>query len=85
MRPLRNSARSEKLGHFDEVLHLSEPAYAGRPIGGERKSKDRKMDNFNERDGLCNGLMIVRMGMIHMIDFYHAYRACPVYSDLKQD
>ncbi|MES2122611.1 MAG: FAD-dependent monooxygenase, partial [Chlamydiota bacterium] len=41
LRPLHKSDFLEKIGDFDEISHLSEPAYAGRPIEGERKSKDR--------------------------------------------
>lgn len=57
LRSLLKSACSEKIGHFDEISFLSEPAYAGRLIGGERKTKDRKMDIFNENDHLSNDLL----------------------------
>ncbi len=56
LRPLHKSVSSEKGSHFDEVSVLSEPTYAGRLIEGERKSKDRKMDPFNEENQLCRGL-----------------------------
>ncbi len=59
MRPLHKSACLEKTAHFDEISNSSEPAYAGRPIGGERESKDREMGVFNKHDHLCNGLNII--------------------------
>lgn len=61
LRPLHKSACLEKTGHFDEVSSLSEPAYAGRLIGGERKAKNRKMDVFNEQDHLCKGLPLSKV------------------------
>ncbi len=61
MRPLHKSACLEKTAHFDEISNSSEPAYAGRPIGGERESKDREMGVFNKHDHLCNGLTILNL------------------------
>jgi hypothetical protein len=46
LRPLHKLACLEKTGQFDEISTLSEPAYAGRTIGGERKAKDRKNGRF---------------------------------------
>ncbi len=60
MRPLHKSACLEKTAHFDEISNSSEPAYAGRPIGGERESKDREMGVFNKHDHLCNGLKVIK-------------------------
>jgi len=53
-KPLHNPAFLGKTGHFDE--NSSEPAYAGRPVGEEQKSKGREMVVFNEADQLCKGL-----------------------------
>ncbi len=61
LRPLHKSACLEKTAHFDEISNSSEPAYAGRPIGGERESKDREMGVFNKHDHLCNGLHLCLM------------------------
>ena len=54
-KPLHNSASLEETGHFDEISHSSKPAYAGRPIGGEQESEDRKMAAFNENAELSSG------------------------------
>ncbi len=55
-RPLHKSACLEKTAHFDEISITSEPTYAGRPIAGERESKDREMGVFNKHADLCDGL-----------------------------
>ena len=56
-RPLHNFGLCKKAGHFDDILSLSKPAYVGRPIGGERKSKDRKKTGFTTHPKLCRGLI----------------------------
>ena len=65
-RSLNKSALPEKLKHFDEISHSSESAYAGRPIGGERESKDRKMDHFNGCDHLFNDLKLGSFNPIYL-------------------
>jgi [acyl-carrier-protein] S-malonyltransferase len=56
LRSLCKSDFLEKTGDFDEISNLSEPAYARRPIGGERKSEDRKSAIFNKEDHLHSDL-----------------------------
>lgn len=55
------------MSHFDEISNSSEPAYAGRPIGCERESKDRKMGIFSNPDQLRNGLKILVTGGLGFI------------------
>ena len=58
LRPLHNFGLCKKAGHFDDILSLSKPAYVGRPIGGKRKSKDRKKTGFTTHPKLCRGLKL---------------------------
>ena len=43
---LHNSGFSEKIGDFDEISNLSEPAYAGRPIGASDKIERSQNGHF---------------------------------------
>lgn len=56
MRPWQTLAWPKKRRRFDKVFSLSEPAYAGRPIGGEREEKEGKKPLFSGRDQVCHGL-----------------------------
>ncbi len=87
MRPLHKSACLEKTGHFDEISISSEPAYAGRPIGGERESKDREMGVFNKHDHLCNGLnkTLLLLPATYMNSSGDAVRRCVDYFKVPLD
>lgn len=78
-RSLLKSACLEKTDHFDEISIPSEPAYARRPIGGERESKDREMGVFNKHDHLNNGLKKKKKIFIGTSGWHYSHWKGPFY------